>query len=610
MKAAKRKHTKPLMGIDQVDNTTIRFHFLNMTNTIQVLWDTIPLNKTNGGIKGYIVTLHGHDGRTPQHSCEGARKGWSPEVNGTTFIKLADGTYTISVTAYSMYGKGEAATASKRLVVYTPGFWTMERFGLVATFILCVFIVIGLIIYYYIRKFYGKKVKAMADFMQSNPEYCVDNLYKQDEWEIPKELISLGEQCGEGSFGRVLVGEAYNFTSVKGITFGPCAIKINLDDPTNPENMNYLMEANIMKQFETEFIVKLYGVVSTLSPAWVVMELMELGNLRDYLRSKRDDEVFNEMDCEYYDVIPREKFHEWAAQIADGMAYLESVKFCHRDLAARNCMINQHETVKIGDFGMARDLFYHDYYKPSGKRMMPVRWMAPESLKDGKFDSKSDAWSFGIVLYEMMTLGAQPYIGLSNDEVLNYIGMSRKIIKKPECCSSYWYKIMKMCWRYTPRERPTFAQLVHLLALNASPDFRSKSHVINDVNAEVEALDLEEIDIFDGPCEIDVTPDNERRNTDSIQMREFKPSLDGVNSHSTLSVTDDSARGLTTSPPKRQRSLDDDYALMTASVRGGFEQTSDTEVRNFSGEGDYVERDVQIDVPTVSFNVFLFRWEL
>uniref|UniRef100_A0A183GRY2 Protein kinase domain-containing protein n=1 Tax=Heligmosomoides polygyrus TaxID=6339 RepID=A0A183GRY2_HELPZ len=86
------------------------------------------------------------------------------------------------------------------------------------------------------------------------------------------------------------------------------------------------------------------------------------------------------------------EYYEWAAQIADGMAYLESIRFCHRDLAARNCMVHANNTVKIGDFGMARDIYYHEYYKPNGKRLMPVRWMAPESLRDGTFDMKSDVW--------------------------------------------------------------------------------------------------------------------------------------------------------------------------------------------------------------------------
>uniref|UniRef100_A0A914XU71 receptor protein-tyrosine kinase n=1 Tax=Panagrolaimus superbus TaxID=310955 RepID=A0A914XU71_9BILA len=177
--------------------------------------------------------------------------------------------------------------------------------------------------------------------------------------------------------------------------------------------MHFLLEASVMKQFNSAFIVKLYGVVSEGIPAFLVMELMEKGNLRDFLRAHRPNSEENLTNASMPSKL---SYFKWAFQIADGMAYLESQKFVHRDLAARNCMVSNDETVKIGDFGMARDIYYHEYYKPLGCRLLPIRWLAPENLKDGKFTVKSDVWSYGIVLYEMVTLGQQPYAGLRNDQ--------------------------------------------------------------------------------------------------------------------------------------------------------------------------------------------------
>ncbi|CAL2035454.1 unnamed protein product [Caenorhabditis brenneri] len=613
-KAGVTKLTLPIYEMDRIDNNTIRVSPGNNSRQLLVKWD--PPQYPNGGIRGYMIQLDGINHKDEKVRCKGASSGWSPAFNGVTIDGLTHGFYKIKIKTISLSGIGpEAEAILDDARIIEPSWVTVPMIIGFLSIVLFIATAIGVGTYYWVQIHYGKKVKALADFMHLNPEYCVDNEYTPDDWELDPASVTMMDQIGEGSFGKVYIGMGKNCQSLYGCTFGPCAIKINVSDAENAaENqMNYLMEATIMKNFKTNFIVKLYGVISTFTPAWVVMEMMEKGNLRDYLRAKREDEIFNEMDCNFFDVIPREKFTNWAAMICDGMAYLESLKFCHRDLAARNCMIDANEVVKIGDFGMARDLFYHDYYKPSGKRMMPVRWMSPESLKDGKFDSKSDVWSFGVVLYEMVTLGAQPYIGLSNDEVLNYIGMSRKIIRKPECCSDYWYKIMKMCWRYSSRDRPTFLQLVHLLSAEASPEFKEMSFVLTEnqmAMEDSEPLDLDQIDIWEEPepektqaqtpeggapkgdesdgaanGDYEIQDPRARRNTDSIPMKQFKTTM--PTSPSTLSV-DSGAK-------KQQKNPDDEYQLMTHS-RG----PSDNEVRHYGTDhdGDYVERDVHNDVPT------------
>ncbi|CAO4368428.1 unnamed protein product [Caenorhabditis nigoni] len=605
-KAATKKRTLAKPDIDKVDQSTIMtVQDKQEPNKVHITWN--HPDETNGGVLGYMVTVK-NSMEIPV--CVPNTKGFDPTTHGTVFRDLSEGSYEIGIVTYSAASNGERVKRQAMYEVSMPSFWVWWRLLLVGLFIFCLIAAIAGVVYYNVRYKFGKRVKKLADFMHMNPEYCVDNKYTIDDWELEKDSVTLGEVIGQGTFGKVYLAQGKNCVSIRGDAFGPCAVKINTEEAAESlENMNYLMEANVMKNFKTTFIVKLFGVVSSVHPAWVVMEFMELGNLRDYLRAKREEEVFDENNCNFYNIVPREKICEWAAQICDGMAYLESLKFCHRDLAARNCMIDKTELVKIGDFGMARDLFYHDYYKPSGKRMMPVRWMSPESLKDGKFDSKSDIWSFGVVLYELITLGAQPYIGLSNDEVLNYIGMARKVIKKPDCCSEYWYKIMKMCWRYAPRDRPTFLQLVHLLSAEASEEFKTLSFVFTEnqmAMEDTEPLDLDEIYNYNPPEELDPAAMDAqvmeeerkggRRMTDSIPMKEFKSdglrkNGGGGSSHSTISM---GSTMIPMKPKRRQGSLDEEYTLMNHS-RG----PSDTEIRTYTGdEGDYVERDVAADVPT------------
>lgn len=167
-----------------------------------------------------------------------------------------------------------------------------------------------------------------------------------------------------------------------------------------------------------------------------------------------------------------------AAQIADGMAFLEYNKFIHRDLAARNCMVANDMTVKIGDFGMSRQIYAGDYYRKGNKGEMPIRWMAPESLGEGIFTSQSDVWSYGVVIWEMMTLGEQPYVGKSNNEVMAHV-LDGNLLNLPIFCPDVLASIARLCWNWSPAQRPRFLKIVETLDVYLDDDFRSVLVVLN-----------------------------------------------------------------------------------------------------------------------------------
>ncbi|KAH1019476.1 hypothetical protein HUJ04_009290 [Dendroctonus ponderosae] len=301
----------------------------------------------------------------------------------------------------------------------------------------------------------GSPISVLANI---NPEYTT-LAYRADEWEIDRDDIELGELIGQGAFGRVFFGRIMS----KDLN---CAVKTINEEASDLDRMTFLDEASTMKGFtQGPHVVKLMGVVSQGQPPYVLMELMERGDLKRYLLRLRDSSQ----------TLTSNEIYRMAIEIADGLAYLKSRKYVHRDLAVRNCMINNNKTVKIGDFGMTRDIYQSDYYKKGSRNvLLPVRWMAPESIADGVNTYDTDIWSYGIVLWEIVTLAAQPYHGMSNEEVINFV-LSKGVLTRPEECPNLLWELMERCWEWLPKQRPTCCEIIEMLEGCAGVDFGSIS---------------------------------------------------------------------------------------------------------------------------------------
>ncbi len=266
---------------------------------------------------------------------------------GAIFSGLTDGTYQVEVKAFTMSGLGQATIFPALFRIRTPSFFTWPVIAGTVLVICVTMATIGLFMYYCFNRYFGKKVREyLGQVISANPEYLSQlDVYKADEWELQRADLQLEEEIGRGTFGKVFRGRANGVRSQCGVVFGDCAVKTVTESANSAERLHFLIEAGVMKGFNTSFIVKLYGVVSDGQPVLVVMELMQKGNLRDYLRSRRPN---SEENVDNYPAPCQDELYQWAAEIADGMAYLESLKFCHRDLAARNCMVSADNTVKIG----------------------------------------------------------------------------------------------------------------------------------------------------------------------------------------------------------------------------------------------------------------------
>lgn len=276
-----------------------------------------------------------------------------------------------------------------------------------------------LAVFYVLKRRYEEKVKLTEQYMKSLGINLLSaaNIAGLDKWEMAREAVVINRKLGEGAFGTVYGGEA-NFEESGWLAVAVKTLKVG---STTEEKLDFLSEAEVMKRFDHKNIVRLMGVCTQTEPVYTVMEFMLYGDLKTFLLARRHlvHERANRMDES--DEVSSKKLTNMALDVARGLSYLAELKYVHRDIASRNCLVNAQRSVKLGDFGMTRPMFENDYYRFNRKGMLPVRWMAPESLALGLFTPSSDVWSYGILLYEIITFGSFPFQGLSNNQVLEHV---------------------------------------------------------------------------------------------------------------------------------------------------------------------------------------------
>lgn len=280
-----------------------------------------------------------------------------------------------------------------------------------------------------------------------------------DPWEIPRHHVRVCSILGEGSFGQVWKCEAYNVMGFKGNMV--VAVKTLKDNAGERERLDLVQELQVMKSLEPHpHVVKLLGCCSERDPLFVVMEYAKLGKLQSVLRNSRGVNYYT--NTHGPSSLTSHELIMFCYQIAKGMDFLSSKGIIHRDLAARNILVTEERACKISDFGFARDVASSRVYERKSEGRLPIRWMAPESLFDNMYSAKSDVWSFGVLMWEIVTLGSTPYPGVAAADVMKRIRDGYRL-DKPQHCRREVYNIMFYCWDKSPDDRPDFAELMGLL---------------------------------------------------------------------------------------------------------------------------------------------------
>lgn len=277
---------------------------------------------------------------------------------------------------------------------------------------------------------------------------------QEDKWEFPRHRLKVFNILGEGCFGQVWKCEALDIDGKSGPTI--VAVKTLKENATERERLDLAQELRVMKNLDPHpNVVRLLGCCTEREPMFVILEYVSGGKLQSFLRASREERNHGGAGLTSRDLTG------FVYQIAKGMEYLASKGIIHRDLAARNILIDENRACKVADFGFARDVAANQIYERKSEGRLPIRWMAPESLYDNIFSVKSDIWSFGVLIWEIVTLGSTPYPGLAAAEVMRKIKEGYRL-DRPEHCKRELYNIMYYCWDKDPACRPSFAELVNL----------------------------------------------------------------------------------------------------------------------------------------------------
>ena len=294
--------------------------------------------------------------------------------------------------------------------------------------------------------------------------------FSPDEWEISRENVQIGERIGSGCFAEVHKGRV-KLKQMNDIEID-CAIKFCGSDEQSRQRI--LKEGNMMKSIDTTHIVKLLAIVSKNNPAYLVLEYMDKGDLKEYLRCFKMEKRKLNLNQE----ISEQRFYRIASEIADGMLWLSEHKYVHRDLAARNCLISKDDVIKIADLGLSKDIYQNPVYREKCKSLLPIRWMSPESLFDGSSTTKSDVWSYGVVLYELCTYGDNPYTEIKeNEQVIEFVksGGRLEVNEAP----IKFFTLMDKCLVREDFKRISFKEILDILDPDLANDFKQTSYYHN-----------------------------------------------------------------------------------------------------------------------------------
>ncbi|KAK7161951.1 hypothetical protein R3I94_004577 [Phoxinus phoxinus] len=445
---------------------------------------SLLLNATQADEEVAVVTVSGSEfGRSKVESRLNISKG--------KFHTLECVAKTQSEHAYTLFSISERTVPHK---LFTP-----LLSGVVSTAVLLSLLVVVLLFKYMQKPKYEIHWKVIDSFDGNSYTYIDPTQLPYDpRWEFPRERLRFGRILGSGAFGKVVAATAYGLLSADTVT--TVAVKMLKPSAHSTEKEALMSELKVLSYIGNHMnIVNLLGACTVGGPTLVITEYCCYGDMLNFLRRKRDAFFSSKTGDGYYKnllsqiqpsgegtdngYMPMRSYQkrsnqtEWSDdkddlsldtedllsfsyQVAKGMDFLTSKNCIHRDLAARNVLLTQGRVAKICDFGLARDITRDSSYVLRGNARLPVKWMSPESLFACVYTFESDVWSYGILLWEIFSLGNTPYPGIQVGSAFYKMIQDGYRMTEPEFAPIEIYEVMRWCWSADPLKRPTFKKLV------------------------------------------------------------------------------------------------------------------------------------------------------
>ncbi|KAJ8342037.1 hypothetical protein SKAU_G00319650 [Synaphobranchus kaupii] len=406
--------------------------------------------------------------------------------------------------AFSLFSVGERTVPHKLFTPLLSGFILAAAVLSVSLVVLC---------YRYIQKPKFQIQWKVIESIHGNSYVYIDpTLLPYDpKWEFPRDKLRFGKTLGSGAFGKVLEATAYGILKVD--TVMTVAVKMLKPSAHATETEALMSELKVLSYLGHHMnIVNLLGACTVGGPTLVITEYCCFGDLLNFLRQHREAFLSSELENGFYKntrvlresagdssrngymsmrpsspfspaqsirhgvgcvegegnqaesvSLQMEDLLSFSYQVAKGMDFLASRNCIHRDLAARNILLTQGRVAKICDFGLARDITSDSNYVVKGNARLPVKWMSPESIFECVYTLESDVWSYGILLWEIFSLGSSPYPGMPVSSMFYRRIRDGYRMREPEFAPSHMYEVMRCCWDSDPLKRPSFCKIVENL---------------------------------------------------------------------------------------------------------------------------------------------------